>query len=77
MSLLRGRRALLAALAALIAIVAGYGVYTNVSPYTLEASIQIEATPAQVWAVLTDTAAYPDWNPFIIRSSGTVRVGTR
>ena len=75
MSLLRGRWVLLAALAALFAIVAGYGVYTNVSPYTLEASIQIDATPAQVWAVLADTAAYPGWNPFIIRSSGTVRVG--
>ena len=69
------RRALLAALAALFAIVAGYGVYTNVSPYTLEASIQIDATPQQVWAALADTAAYPDWNPFIIRSSGTVRAG--
>ena len=42
--------------AAVAAILAGYGVYTNVSPYTLESSIQIRATPQQVWAVLADTA---------------------
>ena len=69
------RRRLLAALAALIVIVTGYAVYTNVSPYTLEASIEIQATPQQVWAVLTDTAAYPDWNPFIISSSGKIQAG--
>ena len=66
---------LLAALAALAAILTGYAVYTNVSPYTLEASIQIQATPQQVWAVLADTADYPVWNPFIISSRGPLRVG--
>ena len=62
-------------LAALIVVLTGYAVYTNVSPYTLEASIEIQATPQQVWAVLTDTAAYPDWNPFIISSSGKIQAG--
>ena len=71
----RRRRALLAALAAFVAILTGYAVYTNVSPYTLQASIEIRATPEQVWAVLADTADYPAWNPFIVRSSGPVRVG--
>src|SRR6516165_4425437 len=71
----RRRRVLLAALAALAAILTGYAVYTNVSPYTLEASIQIQATPQQVWAVLADTADYPVWNPFIISSRGPLRVG--
>ena len=69
------RRRLLAALAALIVIVTGYAVYTNVSPYTLEASIEIQATPQQVWAVLADTAHYPEWNPFITSSSGQIQVG--
>ena len=69
------RRRLLAVLAALIVVLTGYAVYTNVSPYTLEATIEIQATPQQVWAVLTDTAAYPDWNPFIISSSGKIQAG--
>src|SRR6516165_12224909 len=71
----RRRRVLLAALAALAAILTGYAVYTNVSPYTLEASIQIQATPQQVWAVLADTADYPVWNPSITSSSGQIQVG--
>jgi hypothetical protein len=71
----RRRRVLLGALAFVVAILAGYGVWTNVRPYTLQASIQINATPQRVWAVLTDQAAYPDWNPFIVSSSGRIRVG--
>ena len=54
------RKRLLAVLAALVAILTGYAVYTNVTPYTLEASIEIRATPQQVWAVLTDTAHYSE-----------------
>ena len=71
----RRRRVLLSALAALMAILATYAVLTNTQPYTLQASIQINATPQQVWAILTDQAAYPSWNPFIISSSGRVQVG--
>jgi hypothetical protein len=71
----RRRQVLLGALAFVVAILAGYGVWTNVRPDTLEASIQINATPQRVWAVLTDQAAYPDWNPFIVSSSGRIKVG--
>ncbi len=71
----RRRRALLTALAALLVLVAGYATWTNVQPYTLQASIQIDATPQQVWAVLTDLGAYPRWNPFIISSTGQLTVG--
>ena len=71
----RRRQVLLGALAFVVAILAGYGVWTNVRPDTLEASIQINATPQRVWVVLTDQAAYPEWNPFIVSSSGRIKVG--
>jgi hypothetical protein len=41
----------------------------------LQTSIQLPVLPAKVWAVLTDFAAYPDWNPFITQASGDWAVG--
>lgn len=41
----------------------------------LHTETRIEAAPATVWDILTDLAAYPDWNPFITSSTGTVAVG--
>ena len=69
------RRGLLAALAAIVVVLAGYATWTNTHPYTLQASIQIRSTPQRVWAVLTDLPAYRRWNPFIVSSSGRVQVG--
>lgn len=43
----------------------------------VQSEITIDATPEQVWAVLTDFAAYPDWNPFISRISGSLEVGRK
>ena len=34
---------------------------------TISATVDIAATPRQVWAVLADLDAYPQWNPFIRR----------
>jgi hypothetical protein len=39
--------------------------------------IDIAAGPAQVWEVLSDLAAYPEWNPFIVRAKGTADPGNR
>lgn len=69
------RRGLLAAAAAIVVVLAGYAAWTDTQPYTLQASIQINATPHRVWAILTDLAAYRWWNPFIVSSSGTIRAG--
>jgi hypothetical protein len=43
----------------------------------LRTEIDIQASPDRVWEVLTDFAAYPDWNPFITQARGTARVGER
>ncbi len=43
----------------------------------IETAIDIAASPAAVWGVLIDFAAYPDWNPFIRRLQGEARVGAR
>ena len=37
----------------------------------------IDATPAQVWDVLTDFSAFHDWNPFIFDADGRAEVGVR
>ncbi|HXY93136.1 MAG TPA: SRPBCC domain-containing protein [Acidimicrobiia bacterium] len=36
----------------------------------LETTVDLDATPSEVWDVLTDFAAYPEWNPFITSISG-------
>jgi hypothetical protein len=43
----------------------------------LHAEVEIQATPDQVWAVLTDLAAYHEWNPFIIQAAGQAVPGSR
>jgi hypothetical protein len=41
----------------------------------LRREIEIDAPPERVWSVVTDFAAYPEWNPFIRRISGELREG--
>jgi hypothetical protein len=43
----------------------------------LATRVHIDGTPSQVWAVLSDLAAYRDWNPFILDAEGTASVGAR
>jgi hypothetical protein len=37
--------------------------------------IAIAAPPAKVWAILTDFASFPSWNPFIRHIEGPLTVG--
>jgi hypothetical protein len=41
----------------------------------ISATVDISATPEQVWAVLADLPAYQEWNPFIRSASGQLAEG--
>ena len=43
----------------------------------LHTEIEIQASPDRVWEALTDFAAYPDWNPFIVQAAGQPVSGAR
>lgn len=44
---------------------------------TITTTIDLDATTEEVWDALTDTAAYPQWNPFITQLAGSLDVGKR
>jgi hypothetical protein len=39
--------------------------------------IEIQASAERVWQLLTDFAGFPQWNPFIRRAIGKVKMGER
>lgn len=43
----------------------------------LRREIDIDAPLSTVWAALTDTGSYPEWNPFIRRLGGDLREGAK
>ncbi len=43
----------------------------------IETTTQINASAARVWAILTDFARMPSWNPFIKSISGNLAEGAR
>ncbi|MFI6121363.1 SRPBCC family protein [Streptomyces sp. NPDC051064] len=71
----RGRRRLLTALLGLVVLLAAFTVWTNTRPVRLTAAMEIQATPEEVWQVLTDFAAYPEWNPFMTSAEVTSKGG--
>jgi hypothetical protein len=50
---------------------------TSVMAKEIKTEIHINATPQQVWMVLTNFSEYPQWNPFIKSLSGTPAVGQK
>ena len=40
-------------------------------------SISIDATPDQIWDILTDADAYPEWDPGMIRLEGEIAPGNK
>lgn len=43
----------------------------------LKTSIEINASPADVWRILLDFEKYPQWNPFIKSISGSPKSGAK
>src|SRR3712207_3408729 len=43
----------------------------------LRSEAAIQASPQRVWEILTDFRAYPEWNPFIPRITGSLETGAR
>lgn len=71
----RRRRVLLGAGAGLVALLGGYTAWSNTHPVRLTASLEIDASSDDVWQVLTDLSAYPQWNPFMTSSEVTSKGG--
>ena len=44
---------------------------------SIHTTIEINATPEQVWKVLVDFDTYSQWNPFIVKASGKAVVGSK
>ena len=42
---------------------------------TVATTIDIDATPAELWRVLTDLPGHDQWNPFMSNARGELRVG--
>ncbi len=45
--------------------------------FSINTSVQLPTAPDVVWAILTDFASYPDWNPFITRAEGDWSPGNK
>lgn len=43
----------------------------------IRTEITIDATPEEVYAVVADVTAHPDWNPTIVEAEGTGELGAR
>ena len=43
----------------------------------LRSEIEIQASAERVWQLLTDFPSFPQWNPFIRKATGNIRVGER
>ncbi len=41
----------------------------------VKGSVEIDAPVEKVWAVVTDFASYPKWNPFIVELTGELKPG--
>lgn len=60
------------ALGTILLVVGAAATFTS---KTFHVEVEIAAPPEAIWAVLTDTARYSEWNPTQVEVRGTHRVG--
>ncbi|GAB2459302.1 hypothetical protein HD599_001375 [Conyzicola lurida] len=51
--------------ATIVAVLVIAALWQRTHPYSIETSVDIDASPREVWAALTDLEAYPEWNPSV------------
>lgn len=68
------RRAAIGAVTILALLTIG-ALWQRAHPYSIETSTTIDASPHEVWAVLTDFEEYGDWNPTLTGMRGELREG--
>jgi hypothetical protein len=68
------KKKILVALGIVVVVLAGWTGFTVARPFVLHTELDIDAAPEQVWKVLIDRQAYPEWNPFIVSSTGELSV---
>jgi hypothetical protein len=61
-----------AAILVSLSMFSGCGAIPEKKIYT---AIDIEAPIEDVWSILVDNAAYPEWNPYHVKVEGNMRVG--
>lgn len=60
----------------IIVVVAAIAVALLIAPRReLVTQVDINASPARVWAVLSDTAGHSRWNPFLVKMEGRLEPG--
>jgi len=69
------RRALVGALTILALLILA-ALWQRAHPFSIQTSTDIDASPEEVWSVLTDFEEYPEWNPTLIGMTGQPAEGS-
>lgn len=59
------------------ALGSGCAVMSGLGHEVVHTELIVPATPAEIWAVLTDAEGYAAWNPILVRAEGEYVVGTQ
>ncbi|MCE9598860.1 MAG: SRPBCC domain-containing protein [Spirochaetia bacterium] len=57
-------------------IAAGFSALAPIGCKTVHTEIQINASPAEVWKVISDAPRFPEWNPVHVKIDGEFKEGS-